>query len=102
MIWFLFVLFVLLQIADVVTTRIILNHGGKELNPIMAYVLNKAGFKGLILVKLIGIFIIFITIYLSMTYSLNILWFLSSICLVYFAVVLFNLITLFKKIDPIF
>ena len=45
------VVLVLLQLSDAYTTHLVLAKGGYEANPIMRWVLDKAGFGGMFVVK---------------------------------------------------
>lgn len=47
------ILFALLQVADIFTTWKVLSQGGRELNPVMAWVMGRLGvLPGLVLAKL--------------------------------------------------
>ena len=62
-VWILYVIFVLLNGADVVTTRILLASGAREANPLMAWLVGKLGWTaGLILPKLIMAVALFLLI----------------------------------------
>lgn len=63
----LFILFCLLQIGDFITTKIILNNGGVELNPIMRKLFEKVGVSnGLLFTKLSIIILFFFLIHLQL------------------------------------
>jgi Domain of unknown function (DUF5658) len=49
--WLGFLALVLLQMADLVTTQLVLRAGGHEWNPIMALALARAGYAGLVVAK---------------------------------------------------
>ena len=49
--WLGFLALVLLQMADLVTTVLVLHAGGHEWNPFMALVLLRAGYSGLVATK---------------------------------------------------
>lgn len=52
-----FAIFVILQVLDVLTTVYILDHGGRELNPALRFLMNKLGVKpALVLFKCLIIY----------------------------------------------
>jgi hypothetical protein len=64
--WLGFLALVLLQMADLVTTVLVLHAGGHEWNPLMALVLLRAGYSGLVATKAAltaGTILVFDTLY---------------------------------------
>lgn len=56
-----FLVFILLQIADFLTTVWILNRDGRELNPVINWVMNKLGIiPALLVVKSIAVFAVWL------------------------------------------
>ncbi|TMV09830.1 hypothetical protein FGK63_01810 [Ruegeria sediminis] len=74
-----------LQIADVVTTRRILARGGRELNPIVAYLMDLVGDPGWIFAKLM-----FAVIAAAVIVDRDAIWLLWLLNVVMAAVVLHN------------
>jgi hypothetical protein len=65
----LFLCLALIQITDIGITMIVLGYGGVELNPIMAFLMNKFGdAKTLIFIKAFLLFIIFIGVVKNVRY----------------------------------
>lgn len=84
----LFVLFVLMQAADVLTTYIILSRGGREVNPVVALAIEKLGLlNGLYAVK------IPLTVLLGYVAFTDLLpwWGLVLPCLIYVPVLVNNI-----------
>jgi hypothetical protein len=48
-------LFVILQLADLVTTLWFLSHGVREGNPLVAFAMSYAGVFGLVFIKVLGV-----------------------------------------------
>lgn len=81
MIWL--ILFAALQAVDVTLTVLVLRKGGRELNPIMRWFMDRLGMiPGLAAPKVIAIGIIA---------AINIEWFTIAFCALYAAVAAWNL-----------
>jgi hypothetical protein len=91
MVWFLLTILIILQIADIYTTkRIIADKGGKELNPIMKDIINKFGLlPGLIGIKTI-VMIFIATVFFAAPNTIIIPILLFAIILIYVYVVYKN------------
>ena len=76
----------LLQVGDVYTTHLVLSKGGTEQNPAMRWVLDRFGFGGLVLVKVVMLAVI---IYAVLDNQMP-LWFLLGLCAMYAGVVVWN------------
>ena len=82
-------LFILLQIADCLTTVHILKQGGREANPVLAWLFNKVGMiPSLVVMKLITIGLV--------AWAWN-LWITVALCVFYTGVVGWNGFQIFKK-----
>ena len=78
----LLVLFCLLQAADVYTTLTVLKQGGRELNPVLAKLFQKADPLAVMVgVKLVGVWAL---------WWVNLAWLTFAACLVYAYVVVRN------------
>ena len=85
----LLVLFCLLQAADVYTTLTVLKQGGRELNPVLAKLFEKADPLAVMVgVKLIGVWAL---------WWVNLAWLTFAACLGYVGVVAFNLRSMLRK-----
>ena len=79
------ILLALLQVIDIITTSVVLNHGGTELNPLMACLIEKFGtLVALISVKSLVIGILFIGVYLRP----NVDWIRKTLCITCFMYVI--------------
>jgi hypothetical protein len=88
---FLLVFLVLLQIGDVVTTKIILDKGGREINGVMRYFFNKFGVDNALVGKVVVVSAIG---FLSLKYFA---FMLLPFCLLYVGVVGWNTYQIFKS-----
>ena len=79
----LIILFISLQVSDVVLTLLILRDGGRELNPVMRWLMDKMGTA----TALISAKLIIIALVIAFVDSLLLL---SVFCAVYVAVIVFN------------
>lgn len=84
----LLVVFLILQVLDFYTTYKILENGGKELNPVVAKLINKLGYYGLALIKLLGIIPIFVTY--AVLPTLYMFWLLLIVDIFYSIVIINN------------
>jgi hypothetical protein len=88
---FLLVFLVLLQIGDVVTTKIILDGGGREVNGVMRYFFNKYGVDN----SLVGKVVVVVALgFFSLKYAPLAL---IPMCVVYVGVVGWNTYQIFKS-----
>jgi hypothetical protein len=84
---FLFVVLVILQGLDIWTTKTILDNGGKELNPVMRFLMEKIGvMKALFLMKIMLVIVVGYGVFTS-TLSLILL---GLVCILYAIVVASN------------
>ena len=83
--------FCLLQVADAVTTYTVLDQGGRELNPVMRYVMDKMGMvPGLIVAKLALIIVVLVAFNLNVFSTVFGFICLCVVCSLFVAVVLHN------------
>lgn len=76
-------IFAALQAADIALTALVLRNGGRELNPIMHWFMDRLGMiPGLAVPKLFA---------LAVVAWINIDWFTIAACVLYAAVVTWNL-----------
>ena len=65
---------VVLQVVDFVSTYLIINKGGKEVNPVVRFLINKFSlFGGLVIAKSIGVAIVLYLYSLSSVVGLSIM-----------------------------
>lgn len=80
--------FFFLQLGDYLTTTEILKRGGRELNPVMKWIMDKIGvIPALFFTKVVTIMLI---------WELNVFWLTLALCLFYMAVVGNNFMVLRK------
>jgi hypothetical protein len=91
----LLILFALLQVADIYTTHRILSQGGRELNPVMAWLFEKFGHlpalvvvKGIV-VRLVARYMVGVT---AVAFGYNIAGdtVLAAFCIIYILIVFHN------------
>lgn len=80
MIW-LYLFFVLTQAADASLTALILNRGGRELNPIMRWAMGRIGMTPALVAMKIAICVL---VYLALPFLP--IWFMAALCLFYVGV----------------
>lgn len=95
----LFFILIVLNGLDVYTTKKVLNSGGYEKNPLMKKVLDIAGFKGLVVSKIVGLFIWGVVIFLLMDKALVIFLVLSIILNGLYGYIVYNNYNIIKKLD---
>jgi hypothetical protein len=88
---FLLVFLVLLQIGDVITTKIILDGGGREMNGIMKYFFDKYGIDNSLVGKVV---VVTACGFLALKYFA---FMLIPFCLLYVGVVGWNTYQIFKS-----
>ena len=88
MIYMALALFIALQVADIITTLLILRDGGRELNPVVKWFIDRLGpVAGLLVIKLLACAILSYAVYSG---AVNV-WIVYALCAVYVYVVGRNL-----------
>lgn len=81
--WAFIAIFLVIHVLDWFTTRAALSAGGRELNPIMRFVIDRTGFTGLLIAKLcMGFAIAYTLVVIGFAY---LIWPVSAVYLVIIA-----------------